>query len=73
MATNVIVAVRARPFNKREKGLDSKLCLKMDDGVSTVITDVTNGESKTFTFDHSYWYNTSQETVFRDLGEKVVG
>ena len=46
MATNVIVAVRARPFNKREKGLDSKLCLKMDDGVSTVITDVTNGESK---------------------------
>ena len=72
MATNVIVAVRARPFNKREKGLDSKLCLKMEDGISTVITDVSNGESKTFTFDHSYWYNTSQETVFRDLGEKVV-
>ena len=44
----------------------------MEDGISTVITDVSNGESKTFTFDHSYWYNTSQETVFRDLGEKVV-
>mgnify|MGYP006093823933 CR=1 FL=1 len=72
MATNVIVAVRARPFNKREKGLNSKLCLKMEDGLSTVITDLTNGEDKMFTFDHSYWYDTAQETVFNDLGKTVV-
>merc|ERR1711991_1161441 len=25
-----------------------------------------------FTFDHSYWYDTSQETVFNDLGVGVV-
>lgn len=72
MATNVIVAVRARPFNQREKGLNSKICLKMEDGLSTVITDLTNGEEKIFTFDHSYWYNTAQETVFNDLGKAIV-
>lgn len=51
---NVQVAVRVRPFNQREKDANSKCILKMEGG-STVITNPHNGDTKTFTFDHSYW------------------
>ena len=74
MATNVIVAVRTRPFNSREKKLGCKECIVMRDGVSTTITGNAGqgGKTTTFTYDKSYWYDTPQEKLFKDLGVEVV-
>lgn len=51
---NLKVAVRVRPFNKREKQRKAKLIIDMN-GNSTRITNPEDGESKNFTFDYSYW------------------
>lgn len=52
---NVKVAVRVRPFNKRETDRGAKCIIEMKDK-STKITNPDNPEeTKTFTFDHSYW------------------
>ena len=48
------VAVRTRPFNKREKARNAKVIIAMN-GPTTVITDPGSGEEKKFTFDYSYW------------------
>ena len=50
---SIVVAVRVRPFNQREKDLKSKLCVKMKNN-TTVIFDG-NGKERSFTFDHSFW------------------
>eukprot|EP00095_Tigriopus_kingsejongensis_P011917 maker-scaffold507_size152468-snap-gene-0.36 protein:Tk11917 transcript:maker-scaffold507_size152468-snap-gene-0.36-mRNA-1 annotation:"kinesin-like protein kif28p-like" len=51
---NVKVAVRVRPFNKREKDRKAKVIISMS-GNTTNITNPENSEEKKFTFDHSYW------------------
>ena len=51
---NVKVAVRVRPFNKREKGRNAQVIIHMN-GNSTTITNPENNETKSFTFDYSYW------------------
>ena len=51
---NVKVAVRVRPFNKREKDRKAKMIIGMNGGTTT-ITDPSDGDSKSFTFDYSYW------------------
>ena len=51
---NVKVAVRVRPFNKREIGRNAKMIIEMN-GNSTTITDPENNEPRSFTFDYSYW------------------
>ncbi|EPB76030.1 kinesin motor domain protein [Ancylostoma ceylanicum] len=53
---NVVVAVRVRPFNDREKSRKAQLIIEMPDGQRTCIRDPNNPEDeKWFTFDHSYW------------------
>ena len=51
---NVMVAVRVRPFNKREIGRNAKCIIHMN-GNSTTITNPDDNETKSFTFDQSYW------------------
>ena len=52
---NVKVAVRVRPFNKRETGRNAKLIVQMN-GNSTTITNPDNSnDTKKFAFDYSYW------------------
>jgi len=48
------VAVRVRPFNKREVDLDSQCCIEMA-GKMTAIIDPQTGQKKKFYFDYSYW------------------
>lgn len=48
------VAVRTRPYNKREKARNAKVIIAMS-GPTTTITDPSSGEEKKFTFDYSYW------------------
>ena len=52
---NVKVAVRVRPFNKREVGRNAKLIVEMN-GNQTIITNPEDPkDQKKFAFDHSYW------------------
>eukprot|EP00163_Fabomonas_tropica_P009886 TRINITY_DN1980_c0_g1_i1.p1 TRINITY_DN1980_c0_g1~~TRINITY_DN1980_c0_g1_i1.p1 ORF type:complete len:706 (+),score=228.59 TRINITY_DN1980_c0_g1_i1:721-2838(+) len=67
----VTVAVRCRPFNNRETELNAQMAIAMD-GPSTTITDPKTGKENKFTFDHSYFLETKQETVFNDLGKPIL-
>jgi kinesin family protein 13 len=51
---NVKVAVRVRPFNKRELDANSKLCVQMN-GNQTTCTDLKTNAQKQFAYDFSYW------------------
>ena len=65
--TRIVVAVRARPLNSREKNMRSSVCVSMEGGATT-ITDGRGGK-KTFTYDQSYWWDSKQDTVYQDLGK----
>ena len=74
----VKVAVRVRPFNGREKDRGSKCVIDMQDKLTKIINPA-NNETKSFTFDFSYWSHdpshpnyASQKTVFNDLGTLVL-
>lgn len=58
---NITVAVRVRPLAKRERDINSQLCVSMN-GSSTTITNPKDGKSKTFTYDHSFWSYNGFET-----------
>jgi len=53
----VMVAVRVRPFNDREKKRNATLVIGMPDDKRTLIKDPNNAndEKKMFNFDYSYW------------------
>ncbi|KAJ8308377.1 hypothetical protein KUTeg_013251 [Tegillarca granosa] len=55
---SVKVAVRVRPFNQREKTAGSKCVISMK-GTTTTITNPESGDTKSFSFDHSYWSHDS--------------
>ena len=78
---NVRVAVRVRPFNKREVDGGSKCCIRMDkDTHATFISNPEDGTEKQFTFDYSYnsfvgpdeAEYASQETVWKDIGQDIL-
>ncbi|XP_078585442.1 kinesin-like protein KIF13A isoform X6 [Branchiostoma floridae x Branchiostoma japonicum] len=82
--SNVKVAVRVRPMNRRELGLATKCVVDME-GNQTILGHPTTkpGERKppkTFAFDHCFWSmdetNTekfsSQETVFKCVGADIL-
>ncbi|XP_078043544.1 kinesin-like protein 98A isoform X2 [Augochlora pura] len=84
---SVKVAVRVRPFNKRELAMNAKMIVQMDGKKTRIFNTKTPGSCreidrekyKDFTFDHSYWsfdtnddHYASQEEVFYDLGTDVI-
>ncbi|KAK1930629.1 Kinesin-like protein KIF1A [Phytophthora citrophthora] len=81
MSENVQVAVRVRPFNEREKSMESTSCIRMvKETQQTIITDPETNVEKPFTFDYSYNSfvppsdidHASQQTVWEDIGIKVL-
>ncbi|XP_071810654.1 kinesin-like protein KIF13A isoform X3 [Apostichopus japonicus] len=81
----VQVAVRVRPFNKREKDMGTKCCVDMDKN-QTILKPVSSGSkssdrktSKTFAFDHCFLSMdanskkfSGQEDVFNCLGTDIL-
>ena len=51
---SIVVGVRVRPFNAREKDRNSVCCIEMPGANQTIIRDDL-GKEKKFTFDHSFW------------------
>ena len=53
---SVQVAVRVRPFNKREKDLNCEVCVDMNNNTTTLLAPKGSTEAKRdFSFDHSLW------------------
>ena len=59
---SIVVGVRVRPFNQREKQRESVCCIDMPGNNQTKIIDDT-GKEKTFTFDHSFWSHDGFRTL----------
>ena len=59
---SIVVGVRVRPFNQREKARESVCCIDMPGNNQTKIIDDT-GKDKTFTFDHSFWSHDGFRTL----------
>ncbi|KAL7872724.1 hypothetical protein AOLI_G00117950 [Acnodon oligacanthus] len=57
MATKdcVKVAVRVRPFNKREKDAGSRCIVSMSSNIITIQDPRNQQNRRTFTFDHAFW------------------
>eukprot|EP01138_Halocafeteria_seosinensis_P016416 gb/GECG01016747.1/.p1 GENE.gb/GECG01016747.1/~~gb/GECG01016747.1/.p1 ORF type:complete len:738 (+),score=179.40 gb/GECG01016747.1/:1-2214(+) len=70
----VKVAVRCRPFNTREKNGNMKCVVETEERRDTKLYDPENPEQdpKVFTYDHSYFWDCEQETVYNDIGRPIV-
>ncbi|XP_046701643.1 kinesin-like protein KIF1A isoform X4 [Silurus meridionalis] len=79
-AASVKVAVRVRPFNSREMSKESKCIIQMSGNTTTIINPKVPKETKSFSFDYSYWSHTSpedinyasQQQVYNDIGEEML-
>jgi kinesin family protein 1 len=71
MSENVRVAVRARPLNSREKGLNARNIVSVS-GPSISLEDPETKTPRPFAFDFAYGPSTQQSTVWADIGEKVL-
>ncbi|NXG22151.1 KI16B protein, partial [Grallaria varia] len=85
---SVKVAVRVRPMNRREKDLNAKFIISMENNKTTItnlkVPETVSGDmgrerTKTFTYDFSYFSADSkspsfvcQEMVFKNLGMDVL-
>lgn len=77
---NVKVAVRVRPFNKRELGLGSKCVVEVrPDGSSVTIADPAADpgvsappEPKAFAFDYAFDTDSTQQDVYARVGRPLL-
>lgn len=85
---SVVVAVRVRPYNAREKKLKSNLCVKMQGNQTILINQ--DGKKRVFAFDYSFWSHdkfktddtgvlvqttkkyADQQTVYDAVGKQVL-
>ncbi|KAA0195139.1 Kinesin protein [Fasciolopsis buskii] len=78
--SSVKVAVRVRPFNKREIAACSECVIAMHGQTTTISRPGSKEAPKTFEFDHSYWSFTSHKDplfadqcrVYEDLGVQAL-
>ena len=78
---SIKVAVRCRPFNRREKKAETECIISMH-GESTVLKGPQSAAStkeRQFTFDNSFWsfdqddgHFADQSTVYREVGESLL-
>ena len=62
---NVIVAVRVRPANDRERAVGDECIVRME-GSSTTCWSEERQKDYTYTYDHSFWSYDSQDPHFVD-------
>ncbi|KAH7644362.1 kinesin-like protein [Dermatophagoides farinae] len=77
--SSVKVAVRVRPFNKREIGYGCKNIISMSAKTTTILNPKIENQLKTFTYDYSYWSHEpndpnfiDQWKVYKDIGEEML-
>ncbi|XP_077306201.1 interferon-induced very large GTPase 1-like [Lithobates pipiens] len=79
--SKVKVAVRVRPLNQREDGLNSECVVRVSGNQITLLPPISCKEKERkephiFTYDNCFWtkdkYDTGQEDVFEHLGDGVL-
>jgi len=67
---SIVVLIRVRPFNERERHEGEQKCFRIDEQCkNTMVFDANfKTEVKTFTFDHICPEQISQEEIFRVVG-----
>lgn len=68
---SVIVVVRVRPLNSREKSLKSGQCIDLQPDDSLTATE-SSGQARAFAFDAVFNPQTSQEEVYERTGALVL-
>lgn len=71
MDVNIKVAVRCRPLSERENARGCRNIVEMNDKMVKIFSS-DNDEPKTFTYDHCYYIDSTQEQVYEDLGRNIV-
>ncbi|KAF9419313.1 kinesin-like protein Klp8 [Podila epigama] len=76
---NIKVVVRCRPFNARENAKQSERIIHMDGNMTTITKPGHESQSKSFSFDHSYWSfdkndpnYAGQQRLYEDLGVELL-
>lgn len=71
MDVNIKVAVRCRPLSGKEIARGCRNIVEISDQTVKLIPSE-NEEPKTFTYDHCYNIDSTQEQVYDDLGRNIV-
>lgn len=78
MGDNIVVAVRVRPFNSREKQRKAKLIIRMHEK-QTFVTDPETKKERPYTFDFSFWSHSRDDDhyvdnqyVYENIGRRVL-
>ena len=76
-STNIRVAVRTRPLSSSEESRGSASCVTSNDRNASVTIANPDGKAtdapKTFTYDFSYGSDSTQPSVYSDLGAPLIG
>eukprot|EP01036_Dinobryon_divergens_P042732 gene42732-56801_t len=70
--TNVRVAVRCRPLNGREKGLNEPVCVRLTGDQVIITNPVPGGEEHSFAFDVVFDQNSLQTSVWEKVGIPIL-
>ncbi|CAH8435050.1 unnamed protein product [Heterobilharzia americana] len=78
--SSVKVAVRVRPFNRRETMMNSECVISMSDKSTSIKKPNSKEPVKVFEFDYSYWSHTDksdplyadQKQVYNDIGAEAL-
>ncbi|KAF9198852.1 kinesin-like protein Klp8, partial [Podila verticillata] len=77
--SNIKVVVRCRPLNSREIAKQAECIIHMDGDMTTITKPDSDGQQKSFSFDHSYWsFDKSdpnyagQQRIYEDLGVELL-
>jgi hypothetical protein len=71
MDVNIKVAVRCRPLSERENARGCRNIVQMSGQTVKMFSSETE-EPKTFSYDHCYYIDSTQEQVYEDLGKNIV-
>ena len=75
MAESVKVIVRCRPMNGRENNLKCKSCITCDGRINKVSIfkpDDSSSPPKNFTFDGTYYTDSTTKQIYEDVGFALV-
>lgn len=70
--TNVRVAVRCRPFSKKEIGNGEVSCVKIEEGQIILTNPTGSNEEHSFAFDLVYGDDSKQTSLFQDVGTPIL-
>jgi hypothetical protein len=71
MDVNIKVAVRCRPLSEKENARGCRNIVEMNNKTIKIFNS-DQSEPKTFSYDHCYYIDSTQEQVYQDLGKNIV-